>query len=76
MDRIKEIRSLSSTTARCYQVPRGEEQDALRQVAAPMGDLSGAVMQTLSEDHPDAIFVVDVQGRLAWGNRQAEQLFG
>src|SRR5271165_149750 len=54
----------------------GEKQDALRRVAAPAGDLSDAVMQTLAEESPDAIVVVDVQGRLAWGNRQAEQLFG
>ncbi|HTQ89577.1 MAG TPA: PAS domain S-box protein, partial [Streptosporangiaceae bacterium] len=33
-------------------------------------------MQTLAEESPDAIVVVDVQGRLVWGNRQAEQLFG
>jgi len=54
----------------------GEDQDAPQQVAAPKGDLSNAVMQTLAEESPDAIVVVDVQGRLAWGNRQAEQLFG
>ena len=54
----------------------GEEQDALQRVAAPTGDLSDAVMQTLAEESPDAIVVVDVQGRLVWGNRQAEQLFG
>jgi len=55
---------------------RGGEQDAPQQVAVPKGDLSNAVMQTLAEESPDAIVVVDVQGRLAWGNRQAEQLFG
>ena len=54
----------------------GEEQDAPQRVAAPTGDLSDAVMQTLAEESPDAIVVVDVQGRLVWGNRQAEQLFG
>src|SRR5271157_4315772 len=54
----------------------GEEQDALQRVAAPTGDLSDAVMQTLAEESPDAIVVVDVQGRLVWGNQQAEQLFG
>ena len=54
----------------------GEEQDAPRRAAAPTGDLSDAVMQTLAEESPDAIVVVDVQGRLVWGNRQAEQLFG
>ena len=54
----------------------GEEQDAPRRTAAPTGDLSDAVMQTLAEESPDAIVVVDVQGRLVWGNRQAEQLFG
>ena len=54
----------------------GEEQEAPQQVAAPTGDLSDAVMQTLAEESPDAIVVVDVQGRLVWGNRQAEQLFG
>src|SRR5271157_3159344 len=54
----------------------GEEQDAPRRVAASTGDLSDAVIQTLAEESPDAIVVVDVQGRLAWGNRQAEQLFG
>ena len=54
----------------------GQEQDALQRVTAPTGDLSDAVMQTLAEESPDAIVVVDVQGRLAWGNRQAEQLFG
>jgi len=55
--------------------PHGEEH-ALRRVAAPTGNLSDAVMQTLAEESPDAIVVVDVRGRLAWGNRQAEQLFG
>ena len=54
----------------------GEEQDAPQRVAAPTGDLSDAVMQTLAEESPDAIVVVDVQGRLVWGNQQAEQLFG
>ena len=54
----------------------GEEQDAPRRAAAPTGDLSDAVMQTLAEESPDAIVVVDVEGRLVWGNRQAEQLFG
>ena len=54
----------------------GEEQEAPQQVAAPTGDLSDAVMQALAEESPDAIVVVDVQGRLVWGNRQAEQLFG
>ena len=54
----------------------GEEQEALQRVAAPTGDLSDAVMQTLAEESPDAIVVVDVQGRLVWGNQQAEQLFG
>ena len=33
-------------------------------------------MATLAEESPDAIVVVDAHGRLAWGNRQAEQLFG
>ena len=54
----------------------GEEQEALQRVAAPTGDLSDAVMQTLAEESPDAIVVVDVQGRLVWGNQQAERLFG
>jgi len=53
----------------------GEEQAAPRRVAAPTGDLSESVMQALAEESPDAIVVVDVQGRLAWVNRQAEQLF-
>src|SRR5271166_5969899 len=54
----------------------GEEQDAPRRVAASTGDLSDAVMKTLAEESPDAIVVVDVEGRLAWVNRQVEQLFG
>ena len=33
------------------------------------------VVQTVAEESPDAILVVDVEGRLAWVNRQAEQLF-
>jgi PAS domain S-box-containing protein len=45
-------------------------------VAASMGDLSDAVMYTLAEESPDAIVVVDVEGRIAWVNRQAEQVFG
>ena len=54
----------------------GEEQDAPQRVAAPAGDLSDAVMQTLAEESPDAIVVVDAQGRVVWGNHQTEQLFG
>jgi len=33
-------------------------------------------MQTLAEESPDATVVVNARGRLAWINRQAEQLFG
>ena len=54
----------------------GEDQAAPPRVAASTGNLSDAVMQTLAEESPDAIVVVDFQGRLAWLNRQAEQLFG
>ena len=47
-----------------------------QKLAVPAGDLSEAVMQTVAEESPDAILVVDVEGRLTWVNRQAEQLFG
>jgi len=43
--------------------------------AAPAGGISEAVMQKVAEESPDAILVVDVDGRLVWVNRQAEQLF-
>ena len=56
---------------------RSDEQPASPQrPAVPAGDLSEAVMQTVAEESPDAILVVDVAGRLTWVNRQTEQLFG
>ncbi len=44
--------------------------------SAPIGDIADKVMQTLAEELPDAVVVVDAQGRLAWINRQAQQFFG
>ncbi len=55
---------------------QANEQADLRRAATPVGDLSKAVMRTLAEESPDAIVVVDVQGRVAWVSRQLEQLFG
>ena len=52
-----------------------DAQDRPDGFAAP-GDLSDAVAQTLAQESPDAIAVVDAQGRVVWVNHQAEQLFG
>ncbi len=53
----------------------GEQRATPQRLAVPADDISEAVMQTVAEESPDAILVVDVEGRLAWVNRQAEQLF-
>ena len=55
---------------------QGEKQGESPRSTAPTADLSDAVMQTLAEESPDAIVVVDARGRVAWINRQAGQLFG
>jgi PAS domain S-box-containing protein len=39
-------------------------------------DISDAVLRTLAEESPDAVVVVDAQGRLCWVNGQVERLFG
>ena len=43
---------------------------------AHSGYVSDSVMQVLAEESPDAVMVIDAQGRLIWVNRQVENLFG